>query len=82
MKCYEVDEEEDTDTFIFKPDINKDKTDAVIEEEERLNPKLSVVLETENFLIEGKYYAVGKNSNGSLEGSENMIEEFVKYQKR
>ena len=80
LKCYEVDEE-DTDTFIFKPDINKDKTDTVIEEEERLNPKKSVVLEAKKILIEGKYYAVSKNSDGSLGDQVYDLEEFVKYQK-
>ena len=46
-----------------------------------MNPKKSVVLEAKKILIEGKYYAVSKNSDGSLGDQVYDLEEFVKYQK-
>ena len=81
LKCYEVDEE-DTDTFIYKPDITKDKTDVVIEEEERLNPKINVMIEAKKVLIEGKYYAVKKNNDGSLSDEVYNLDDYLKYQKQ
>jgi hypothetical protein len=78
LKCFNVDST-DKNTFMYKPDIKLDKTDDIIIEEQKLNPKILTKFQAKKKKIGDTYYAIKKDENGELTNEVYDLDDYIKF---
>ena len=78
IKCFTVDTN-NKDEFMFNPNIKLDKTDDVILEEQKLNPKKLVKFQAKKKKIGDTYYAIKKDENGELTNEVYDLDEYIQF---
>ena len=64
---------------MYKPDIKLDKTDDIIIEEQKLNPKILTKFQAKKKKIGDTYYAIKKDENGELTNEVYDLDDYIKF---